>query len=342
MEMTLGINNISEAGLKRFEDRGRLIFRTLAFRGGERNVVLSVKFDGEEEWRELPPTGGNGRVQVDVTVPEQIAKKSAVDGILGFAVRIPAEKACGQDVIVHGSALLYEPEGGVLVISDIDDTVKVTEVFLGNDMVIRNTFLEEFRPVTGMAELYAKWAQEFGADFTFVSNSPPELQEPLREFLLDSGFPRAPVHLRPLSGSKEERRSFKPRTISELLLHYPRRKVVLVGDSGERDPEICADLLRRHPAQVVKVLIRQVSPNSPVDESVFAGIPSHRWQVFTDPNAAQLPDELRDLGSVPGILSLAASLGSAALRTASGGDQAAEAEKRCQEEQQELPFGLRG
>lgn len=30
------------------QERGRLIFRTLAFRGGERNVVLSVKFDGEE------------------------------------------------------------------------------------------------------------------------------------------------------------------------------------------------------------------------------------------------------------------------------------------------------
>ena len=30
------------------QERGRLIFRTLAFRGGERNVVLSVKFDGED------------------------------------------------------------------------------------------------------------------------------------------------------------------------------------------------------------------------------------------------------------------------------------------------------
>ena len=30
------------------QERGRLIFRTLAFRGGERNVGLAIKFDGED------------------------------------------------------------------------------------------------------------------------------------------------------------------------------------------------------------------------------------------------------------------------------------------------------
>ncbi|CAJ1459328.1 unnamed protein product, partial [Effrenium voratum] len=130
------------------------------------------------------------------------------------------------------------------VISDIDDTVKVTEVFLGKDSVVRNTFLEEFRPVSGMVNLYRSWAEEFGAAFAFVSNSPPELQEPLREFLVNSGFPKAPVFLRPLGGSKEERANFKEMQISELLRQYPRKKVVLVGDSGERDPIVCAELLR--------------------------------------------------------------------------------------------------
>ena len=58
------------------QERGRLIFRTLAFRGGERNVVLSVKFDGEDTWRDLKPTNGNGRVEVEVTVPQHLVESA--------------------------------------------------------------------------------------------------------------------------------------------------------------------------------------------------------------------------------------------------------------------------
>lgn len=315
MEMIHGIKNISKEGVRRYEERGRLIFRTLAFRGGERNVVLSVKFDGEDEWRDLPPTNGNGRVEVDVTVPEHLVESMASEtGLLNFTVRLPA-KSPGEEVTARGSSLLVQPEG-VMVISDIDDTVKVTEVFLGKDVVVRNTFLEEFRPVSGMVNLYQSWWEEYGATFAFVSNSPPELQEPLREFLINSGFPLAPVFLRPLGGSKEERANFKQSTISELLRQFPRKQVVLVGDSGERDPIVCAELLRQHPVQVRKVLIRQVSPKSLVDEAIFAGIPADRWQVFTDPADAVLPDDLRDLAKWSGIVSYAKSLGSKALQEA--------------------------
>mmetsp|Transcript_121531 Transcript_121531/g.288893 ORF Transcript_121531/g.288893 Transcript_121531/m.288893 type:complete len:593 (+) Transcript_121531:58-1836(+) len=317
MEMIHGITNVSKEGLRRYEERGRLIFRTLAFRGGERNVVMSIKFDGEDTWRELPPTNRQGRAEVDVAIPDHLVETASVEGMLNFTVQIPPEKlGPGEVVIARGSALFFPPEG-VMVISDIDDTVKVTEVFLGKDMVVRNTFLEEFRPVSGMVNLYRSWAEEFGAAFAFVSNSPPELQEPLKDFLISSGFPRAPLYLRPLLGeTKEERSAFKERTITAILQQFPRRKVVLVGDSGERDPSICAELLRRHPVQVSKVLIRQVSPKAPVDEEIFAGIPSHRWQVFTDPAEATLPDELRDLASVPGLLSYAKSIGSKALQEA--------------------------
>jgi len=201
-------------------------------------------------------------------------------------------KAGDAYLTAHAGSLLNEPEG-VLVISDMDDTVKVTEVFRGKDMVVRNTFLEEFRAVDGMAELYGSWAEELGAAVVFVSNSPPELQEPLRGFLRDSGFPRAPIYLRPLQGSKEERRAFKQNKIEELLAQYPRRKVVLVGDSGEMDPVMCAGLLRAHPEQVVKALIREVHPDAQVGASVFEGLAPERWQVFSDPREAVLPEALR-------------------------------------------------
>lgn len=73
---------------------------------------------------------------------------------------MPADAARrSPEITARASSLLIQPEG-VLVISDIDDTVKVTEVFMGKDMVVRNTFLEEFRAVSGMVSLYQSWSKE--------------------------------------------------------------------------------------------------------------------------------------------------------------------------------------
>ena len=45
--------------------------------------------------------------------------------------------------------MLFVPPKGVSVISDIDDTIKVTEV-LDRRRMLYNTFLREFKDVTGM------------------------------------------------------------------------------------------------------------------------------------------------------------------------------------------------
>jgi len=72
------------------------------------------------------------------------------------------------------------------------------------------------------------------------------------------------------------------------LEEYPERQFVLVGDSGEHDPEIYANIARRFPERVVKVIIRQVSEQRPVDPKVFEGIDPERWQVFVEPQEVTL------------------------------------------------------
>jgi phosphatidate phosphatase APP1 len=42
------------------------------------------------------------------------------------------------------------------------------------------------------------------------------------------------------------------------MADFPKRRFVLVGDSGERDPEVYAAVARGRPEQVSSVLIRQV------------------------------------------------------------------------------------
>jgi phosphatidate phosphatase APP1 len=50
----------------------------------------------------------------------------------------------------------------------------------------------------------------------------------------------------------------KVRQITNLMIHLPRRKFILVGDSGEKDPEVYRAIKKLFPDQVLKVYIRDV------------------------------------------------------------------------------------
>ena len=58
------------------------------------------------------------------------------------------------------------------------------------------------------------------------------------------------------------RRSGKLSVIRALFKTFPQRRFLLVGDSGEHDPEIYGAMARRFPQQVAGIFIRQLDgPN---------------------------------------------------------------------------------
>ena len=80
--------------------------------------------------------------------------------------------------------------------------------------------------------------------------------------------------------------------IQQLLQTYPDRRFVLVGDSGEKDPEVYASVARKHPDQIARIFIRDVTDepaDSPRYQSCFAELPAELWQVFDDPQTLTLP-----------------------------------------------------
>lgn len=187
--------------------------------------------------------------------------------------------------------VVFLPAEGVSVISDIDDTIKVTEV-LDRRRMLANTFVREFASVPGMAEVYGRWARERGAAFHYVSASPWHLYPFLAEFLGTQGFPAGTFHLRELRlmprdlrATLRPSREIKLRNARGLMMRFPRRRFVLVGDSGEYDPEIYAALAREFPRQVERILIRNVTGEA-MDArrwgSVFAGLGPGKWKVFTE------------------------------------------------------------
>jgi hypothetical protein len=233
-----------------------------------------------------------GKSRPDGQFAGVIRVKDAELGTAGIkTAQIQALLPAGAPRRFLGQICLVE-DTGISVISDIDDTIKATQV-RDRKLLLRRTFLEPFQPVPGMAEVYRAWAEKAGAQFCYVSASPWQLFLPLSEFVKANGFPSGAFYLKKFRWKDqsflsllESPERYKPAVIEPLLKQFPRRRFVLVGDAGERDPEIYAGLARRYPQQVARILIRDAT-GEPVDttryQTTFRGLPSGLWQVFRTP-----------------------------------------------------------
>lgn len=144
------------------------------------------------------------------------------------------------------------------IISDIDDTILETGVQRVWQMV-RTTFTGSAltrTPFPGAPELYRDLAVG-GNPVFYVSSSPWNLFTFLREFLRVRDFPAGPVLLRDLLGNREGR-ARKHERINLALDLNPDLPFILLGDSGEHDPEIYADMVKAHPDRFLAVYIREV------------------------------------------------------------------------------------
>ncbi len=165
--------------------------------------------------------------------------------------------------------LVPGPHAEFGVISDIDDTVLRSGATRTWDL-IKTTVLGNARtrmPFEGVATFYtALTAGGAGAadnPIYYVSSSPWNLYDFLVEFMEVHGLPDGPILLRDLGidenrfikGSHEDH---KLTQIEAVLAATPKLPFVLVGDSGQRDPEIYAEVAVRHGDRIRAIYIRDV------------------------------------------------------------------------------------
>jgi phosphatidate phosphatase APP1 len=240
---------------------------------------------------DLTRSGDGGFVAGRIVLPDAEATRIA-SGLPPRWLQIRAVLRQADRRAFVGAVQLIEPSG-LSVISDIDDTIKETNVLDRREMA-RNTFARPFRAVAEMADLYASWMREAagGIAFHYVSAGPWQLFEPLEQFRQAGGFPPGSFHLREFSvkrssafASPDASRAHKLATIERLMKSYPQRRFILVGDSGEQDPEVYGEIARRFPRQIERVLIRDVT-GKPTDAARFqralAGVPAAKQAVFRD------------------------------------------------------------
>ena len=156
-----------------------------------------------------------------------------------------------------GKVLVPPPDAQFGVISDLDDTVIQSGVTRKLRMVVKLALSNSRtrKPFSGVAAFYR--ALHRGRNpFFYVSKSPHNLYAPLLEFLQHQQLPAGPLLLRDYG--LRMRKDHKTTAIVNILATYPTLRFILIGDSGEQDPEIYTAILSRFPERVRVIYIRSI------------------------------------------------------------------------------------
>lgn len=140
-----------------------------------------------------------------------------------------------------------------ILVSDIDDTIKVSHV-LDKDSTVANAFTRK-NSFLGMAELYQALKREKSVDqIYYLSNAPVWLMYPFhKKFLKRTGFPVDGLILR-----KDIRdRDHKVSALRHIILTQKPSELLLIGDNGEQDTVKYHKIAKEFPQLKITTYIHQ-------------------------------------------------------------------------------------
>ena len=205
---------------------------------------------------------------------------------------------------------IVDPDADVGVVSDIDDTIVVTWVprpllAAWNTFVLRE---HARRPVPGMSTLLRALAGE-DRFMVYLSTGAWNFAPHLERFMAEHGFPPGPLLLTDWGPTRDgwfrSGATHKREALERLHREHPSTRWVLIGDDGQRDPEIYAAFAREHPDVVAAVAIRRLSTTQQVltTGSPTADAPSEQPHPTTVPWVSGADgDELLTALSALGVL----------------------------------------
>ena len=221
--------------------------------------------------------------------------------------------------------LIPAADAGFGVISDMDDTV-IRSYASNFWKIARLTLLKNARtrlPFEGVSAFYNALAAGPGGDWGrspaslepdadpvappnpiyYVSSSAWNLYELFRVFLRVNGLPDGPILLRDLGIDSNQfvagGHGHKLEKIEKIFSLTGDLPFVLIGDSGQDDPKLYRDAVRRHPERVKAIYIRDVRDRTRFDvrriarEVTAAGVP-----MVLVPDTVAAANHAADLGLI--------------------------------------------
>lgn len=183
-------------------------------------------------------------------------------------LRLQGNEATVEPAIAHVLVPSADAEYGI--ISDLDDTVMETGATALTTMV-RTVFLHNAHtriPFEGVSAFYRALHRgnrdhELNPIF-YVSSGPWNLYDLYADFLDFQNIPAGPIMLGDF-GVDEGKFIHAPHdehklaAVRGIMNAYAALRFILVGDSGQRDPEIYSQIVREYPGRVIVVFIRDVT-----------------------------------------------------------------------------------
>jgi hypothetical protein len=253
----------------------------------ERGKHLQIRLGGKVY--DLPESEANGHFQTTLAISAEDAQAWGATLERDAVVEFTAITQANDQRKFSGQVHFLSPRG-TSVVSDIDDTIKVSEV-LDRQKLLENTFLKPFRATPGMIEAYRVLSKQ-GTAFHYVSASPWQLFPELNAFTNTVGYPHGSWQLktfRTLDRSAlnllADPVAYKLAAIEPLLKRWPERRFVLIGDTGEKDPEVYGELARRFPQQIERIWLRDVTgekADAPRFRAALREVAEGQWQLFAD------------------------------------------------------------
>jgi len=169
-----------------------------------------------------------------------------------------------------GELLIPSSKAKFGVASDIDDTILHTGVVsLLKWRLIYNSIFKSAKsriPLEGSIEFFHKLHRGSSGDnanpIFYVSHSPWNLYRYLELFLKQNDFPKGPILLRSVSEALKKKelgdKPQKQKEILNLLKTYPDLPFILIGDSGEHDPDIYIEVAEKFPNRILAIYLRSV------------------------------------------------------------------------------------
>lgn len=212
---------------------------------------------------------------------------------------------------VHAEVMIPPPDAEYGIISDIDDTIVKTSA---TDLLAmsRTTFLNNARtrlPFAGVAEFYK--ALQLGRNgkrnnpFFYVSSSPWNLYDLLKDFLDLNKIPAGPLLLRDFGLEQKPEKSqghmgHKFKEIKQILEAYPHLNFVLVGDSGQEDPVIYQEVVKQFPNRILAIYIRdvQLPEREKIALDVSVSLKEHKIEMVIVDNTVEAAEHAAQTGLI--------------------------------------------
>lgn len=154
-----------------------------------------------------------------------------------------------------------------LIVSDVDDTIKVTDVLSKPKMIINGLF--SIKAFSGMSQLY----QEFNKKdtlFYYVSGGPTIIGGLVKNFLMKNHFPQGQNLI--LKKGKISTYDHKLAAIRELIHKYNPDKIILIGDDSEMDPEVYDTLSKERVIEsiYIRAIQNRILPTNDLIKNFFS------------------------------------------------------------------------